>query len=474
MTDVTPDQESLQAKVTEAGEAFEVPGLAVGVYLDGTERYAFHGVTSLEHPLPVDEWTIVQIGSTGKTFTATAIMRLVERGAVDLDATVRTYVPDLRLKDEDVARQVTVLHLLNHTAGWDGDFFEDTGGGDDALARYVELMADLEQVTPLGSVPSYNNAAVCLAGHVIERVTGHPFERAIRDLLFEPLGLKQSFFFPSEVMTRRFTVGYEEGPDGSLAVVRPWAEPRSASPAGGSIACTAPDQITWARFHMGDGRAADGSRVLSEELLRRMQEPTVDAGGALGDYVGISWILRDIDGVRLVEHGGDGAGHHSEFVMVPERDFAITTLANGPGGAEAGPDLVRWALEAYVGLVERDPEPVARPAAELAAYGGRFETVAVFYDVAVKGGGLVLEGRIRPEVAAQMVAQGEQPPEMPPFALSFLSAEGDRFFVMNGPLKGQKGYFHRDPSGTVDGVHFGGRYATRGGVTARIDHPEGG
>jgi CubicO group peptidase (beta-lactamase class C family) len=458
---MTPDHESLQAKVTEAAEAVEVPGLAVGVYLDGTERYAVHGVTSLEHPLPVDERTIVQIGSTGKTFTATALMRLVERGTVDLDARVRTYVPELRLKDEDAARDVTVLHLLNHTAGWDGDFFEDTGSGDDALARYVERMADLEQVTPLGAVPSYNNAAVCLAGHVIERVTGQPFERAIKDLVFEPLGLEQSFFFPSEVMTRRFTVGHEEGPDGSLAVVRPWAEPRSASPAGGSIACSVRDQIRWARFHLGDGTAADGTRVLSDELLKRMQEPTVDAGGALGDHIGISWILRDIEGVRLVQHGGDGAGHHSEFVMVPERDFAITTLANGPGGAELGPDLVRWALQQYVGVIERDPEPVARTPEDLAVYAGRYETIAVYFDVAVEGGKLVLEGRIRPEVASQMVAQGEQVPEMPPFPLSFLSAEGDRFFVRDGPLKGEKGYFHRSTSGAVDGVHFGGRYATR-------------
>jgi hypothetical protein len=147
--------------------------------------------------------------------------------------------------------------------------------------------------------------------------------------------------------------------------------------------------------------------------------------------------------------------------MVPERDFAITTLANGPGGVELGQDLVRWALREYLGVIEQDPEPVDRTPGDLAAYGGRYETIAVFYDVAVNGGGLVLEGRIRPEVAAQLAAQGEQPPEMPPFPLSFLSADGDRFFVTDGPLKGEKGYFHRSTSGAVDGVHFGGRYATR-------------
>src|SRR6185295_4724161 len=98
----------LQAKLTELAAELDVPGVAVGVVLDGEEHYAFAGITSVENPLPVDETTLFQFGSTGKTFTATAIMRLVEQGKVDLDAPVRTYVPELALKDESVASKVTV------------------------------------------------------------------------------------------------------------------------------------------------------------------------------------------------------------------------------------------------------------------------------------------------------------------------------------------------------------------------------
>src|SRR5947207_4616483 len=144
------DQDQLRKFVEEAASRLEVPGVSVGVFADGEEQYAFHGVTSLENPLPVEEHTLFQFGSTGKTFTATAMMRLVEQGKVDLNEKVRKYVPELQLKDEDVAREVTVLQLFNHTAGWQGDFFEDTGQGDDALATYVEKMATLEQVYPLG------------------------------------------------------------------------------------------------------------------------------------------------------------------------------------------------------------------------------------------------------------------------------------------------------------------------------------
>src|SRR5688572_29955073 len=188
-------QEFLTATATELG----VPGATAGVLVDGKEITAFHGVTSVENPLDVDDTTLFQFGSTGKTFTATAIMRLVEQGKLDLDEKVRTYVPELRLKDEDAARDVTVLQLLNHTAGWEGDSLHDTGDGDDCLEKFVEHMATLQQVTKLGETVSYNNASLSLAGHVIARVTGTTYEQAIKDLLLDPLGLDMTFFKPNDL-----------------------------------------------------------------------------------------------------------------------------------------------------------------------------------------------------------------------------------------------------------------------------------
>src|SRR3954471_1486221 len=111
----------LQGKLSELGDELKVPGVSVGTIKDGAEEYAFHGVTSIENPLAVDENTLFQFGSTGKTYTATAIMRLVEQGLVQLDAKVKTYVPELTLKDKEAENNVTVLQLLNHTAGWSGD-----------------------------------------------------------------------------------------------------------------------------------------------------------------------------------------------------------------------------------------------------------------------------------------------------------------------------------------------------------------
>lgn len=453
------DEPGLKTWLNEAAAEHGVPGVAMGVFHEGAEHYAFHGVTSVENPLEVDRNTIFCFGSTGKTFTATAVMVLCERGEIDLDAPVRTYVPELTLKDEACARSVTVLQLLNHTAGWQGDAFGDHGDGDDALGRFVASMADLDQVTPVGEAFSYNNAALDLAGHVIAKVTGKPYERAMQELVLDPLGLSNTFYFPNDVMTRRFAVGHRQGKDGIPEVRRPWAMSRAGAPSGGfGVSATAPDQIAWARFHLGDG-----GPLLPRRALERMREPTFQIpGSALGDAVGISWFLRDVDGVRTVSHGGDVLGQHSEFVMVPERDFAAVVLTNCDGSGSLLKDAaVRYALEAYLGVTDVDPEPVRLDDAALSAYTGPYETIAVALDISAHDGGLLLKIEIKPETLKALEQEGEEAPEQEPIPIAFLPGDGDRYVVTDGPAKGMKGYFVRDASGTVESVHVGGRLATR-------------
>ena len=117
-------------------------------------------------------------------------MRLVEPGqGLDLDEPVRTYLPEFKLRDEDVAAKVTVLQLLNHTAGWEGDMMDDTGDGDDSLEKYVARMERLQQVSPLGATVSYNNASLSVArphhrahpGDDVRESDPRPAARAARD-----------------------------------------------------------------------------------------------------------------------------------------------------------------------------------------------------------------------------------------------------------------------------------------------------
>ncbi len=180
--------DALTQRLQELMAEHHVPGVAIGLLTPEGQREICLGVTNVENPLPVTPDTLFQIGSTTKTVTATVLMRLVEEGRVNLDAPVRTYLPDLRLMDEDAAANVTVRQLLNHTGGWVGDYFENTGNGDDALTRIVANLIHQEQVTPLGEVWSYNNAAFYIAGRVIEVVTGETYEAAARRLVLEPAG----------------------------------------------------------------------------------------------------------------------------------------------------------------------------------------------------------------------------------------------------------------------------------------------
>ena len=456
--------QELQKKLAELATEHHVVGVAVGVLIDGEEHYAFHGDTSIQNPLPVDETTYFQFGSTGKTYTATAMMRLVEQGKVDLDEKVRTYLPEFTLKDEDVAANVTVLQLFNHTAGWEGDMMDDTGDGDDAVAKYVAKMVKLEQVTPLGETVSYNNAALSVAGHIIERITGKTYEQSIKELLLEPLGMDQTLFFCNDIMSRRFVVGHTRNEEtGEIKIARPWALPRGNCPAGG-ISSTARDQIKWAKFHLGDGTAEDGTRVLSPASIDLMKQPTAEMrGSALGDYVGISWLMKDVAGVRIVGHGGTTNGQYSEFITVPERNFALISMTNtGPGGAQLNTELEKWALEHFLGLQDVEPEQLTLGEEALEQYTGRYETIAAVCELTADGGRLIAKIDLKPDFAAMLREQGEDvPDDQPPIPLALLAGEGDQYIVSEGAGKGMRGYFTRDADGKVVGVHMGGRLATR-------------
>src|SRR5439155_3838655 len=250
---VAATQRALDEVIERTMREHPVPGVAVGLIADGEETVQGFGVTNVDHPLPVDGDTLFQIGSITKTVTATALMRLVERGTVSLDVPVRMYLPELRLRDERVAAAVTLRHLLTHAGGWFGDFFHDTGVGDDALAKYVDRLVDLEQLTPLGAVWAYNNAGFALAGRVLEVITGTTAEEALVDLVLRPLGMANSFFFARDAITHRVAAGHFVYDDGAK-VARPWYIPRNAHSIGGIIS-SARDMLRYARFHLGDGTA---------------------------------------------------------------------------------------------------------------------------------------------------------------------------------------------------------------------------
>ncbi|WP_034265256.1 serine hydrolase domain-containing protein [Actinospica robiniae] len=452
--------EELDAFVASAASEYGIPGAAVGVWHEGRAGYACHGVTSVANPLAITPDTVFSVGSVSKSFTATAVMRLVADGLIDLDARVREYVPELVLGDEQAAASITVRHLLNHTAGLGVRLVVETGDGDDALAGFVARMNELEQLAPVGERASYSQAGYNLLGRVVEKVTGHGFEEAVAEVALRPLGLEHTTYHLNDVMTGRFAVGHNADADGNPVVAREWKDTRGNNP-GGGIASSAADLLAWARFHLGASDAAGAASVLPAAVRESMREQTVELrGSSLGDGFGICWFLRDLDGVRVIGHGGSGNGQFADLQFVPGRDFAVVSLTNaGPGGVAFNQALVRWTLEHYLGVVDKDPEPVAYDAARAAELVGHYEIDAMTLDIATDGGVLTLEVRIKAELRAGSAK--ELPADYPPFEFGLLAADGDDYIVTTGAFAGQRGFFSRDEHGAIVGCDLAGRMFTR-------------
>jgi CubicO group peptidase (beta-lactamase class C family) len=429
--------------VQKSMQRWHVPGVAVGIYHQGRQWTAGLGVTSIRHPLPVGDETLFQIGSITKTVTGTAAMCLVEQGKLALDAPVRDLLPELELADADAAGRVTLRHLLTHTGGWAGDYFDDSGRGDDALARILPRLKRLEQLTPVGELWAYNNAGFYIAGRMIEAASGLTYEDAARQLVLDPLGMKSSFFFAEEVITRSFAVGHELEGD-QPRVAEPWGMARSSSPVGGLVA-TVGDLLAYARFQMGSG---DG--LLKPETLRMMQSKLVKADGRR--WVGLTWYSTPYGEVDVIGHGGATNGQEALFRMVPRRDFAIVILTNSDGGDQLNVETLAYALEHYLGLAAEKEQPVAQPAGGLGEYLGTYESQMSTIRLYEGAGNLMAqyEGK-----GGFPTPDSPPPPRQAPTRLVFLPH--DRLRALDGLYTDKEIEFIRDANGRITWLRSSGR-----------------
>lgn len=444
-------------RLTEARmREYGIPGVALGILHDGVVSIRGLGVTSTEDRLRVTPHTVFPIASISKTFAATALMRLVEEGKVDLHAPVRRDLPEFRVRDETVSREVTIWHLLTHSGGWEGQISAPERG-DKTLEHFVASITDLMQVAPPEEAWSYNNAGFSIAGRVIEVVTGRSINRAIRELVFDPLGLEHAGTTAGEFITHRFAVGHLTR-DATPALIRPFS-PSTSVTAGGIGLCIT-DLLTYARFHLGDGRNLRGERVLTRDSLERLRAPQLRKQ-ATDDEMGIGWHLRTVGGLPTASHGGTLSGHVLLLELVPDRDFAIAILTNANAGWRLIQDVEREALRSYFGasfppdyaiahrgLVETLPWVTPAPAQpDPAPYVGTYRRPSNSVVVRAEGSRLFVQERPNGRPA---------PPEMP---IAFFGP--DRAIVTAGPERGQSIEFVRDAAGQVKWVRVVGRVAVR-------------
>ncbi|HSR53156.1 MAG TPA: serine hydrolase domain-containing protein [Acidobacteriota bacterium] len=427
-----------------------VPGAALGIIYQGRRYTRGLGVTNVDHPLTVTDETLFQIGSITKTFTGTLLLSLAEEGKVDLDAPVRRYLPEFRVSDHEASEKATVRHLLTHVGGWEGDVFQGYGEGDDAAARYVEALADVEQLAPLGTVWSYNNSGFVVAGHVIEAVTGQTYEDALHQRLLDRLGLKQCFIRPADVMTHRFAVGHGGGSSGPR-VLRPWPIGRYAA-AAGALACSVRDLLRYARFHLGEIKAPE---VLDAEALQRMHEPLFTKHGS-ESRMALTWHVDSVEGVDLIAHGGGTLGQISMLTLVPERDFAFALLTNSGAGGQLTRQIRRTALRKFLGLEETDPEPIKADPEQLRQYVGRYARPFAEVELTLEVG--KLQARLIPKRGFPD-QDAPVPPPSPPFSVGLYRQDG--LIVLEGPREGSAADIVRLEDGSIGWLRFGGRIHRR-------------
>jgi CubicO group peptidase (beta-lactamase class C family) len=443
-----------EAKMTE----HRIPGVALGIYLDGVVRTRGLGVTNIEDPHPITEHTVFPIASISKTFAATLAMRLVEQRKLDLDAPIRTYLPDFRVQDDAAGRAATMKHLLTHTAGWEGQI-SGPDRGEDTLRNFVAtLMPSNMQVAPPGAAWSYNNAGFSTAGRVMEVITGQSINRAMRELVFQPLGLAHAGTTAGDFIVNRFAAGHDGRGTGGPILQRPFS-PSASVTAGGIGICMA-DLLAYAKFHLGDGTNANGENILSRASLQQMRAPQLRKQ-SYDDDMGIGWHLRNAGGVRLAAHGGTLGGHILLLEIAPERNFAIAILTNANTGWRLIQDVERAVLKSYLGatfavnqaishrgLVETLPNvaPMAKQP-DSAPYLGRYLRPMNSVTVRAESGRLLVQ--VHPN-------NGNPGAPMP---IAFYGP--DRAVVTDGSDRGQGIEFIRDASGAVKWIRVTGRIAIR-------------
>ena len=318
--------------------------------------YGLANVAQRRRVLP--ESTVWRIGSISKAFTATAVMQLVDRGSVELDAPIETYVRRVAIP-RTYPDPVTVRQLLDHTAG-----FDEIRPGTQAPTRDGLLPLDqflnsrLVRVRPPGRTTAYSTYGITLAGEMIEEVSGLTFENFLQRNIWEPLGMRRSSIDVPAALQDDVAMGYEIS--GDSLVPQPW-EWYHTAPAS-SINATVADMGRFLITHLPPAGAA-GARILSDRALREMHRQQVTMHPSLPGYA-LGFYEDYVGDLRVLEHGGNMAGLSSLMVLIP-REHTGFFVVNHFEGSRLRDDLKWLLLERFFPAAkQRRPVPTTLPPLE--------------------------------------------------------------------------------------------------------------
>ncbi len=377
MADVDELRDRLQHDLSRFAAMHGVPGASVAILVGEDVVGATTGVINTRTGVPVTPDSLFMIQSITKVFTATLIMQLVDESRLALDDLVTSVLPGFRTADAAASRGISVRHLLTHTGGFEGDVWAATTSGPDALQRFVEdLVTQAAQHSGPGTQFSYCNAGYGVLGRIVEVLRGSTYEAAFRRHLAEPLGIGELAFSADQALAFRTAIGHVRADqDAGLRPTPSWAVlPPSNPAAGNQLAMSARGLLAFARMHLADGRAPDGSAVLSPSSVRLMRERQVDHPAAIGapSGHGLGWSL---DRHELVEHGGGITGVAAMLRTSPRNQVAAVVLTNAESGSALIHDLLDPWFDDLPGVSAATPLPTPagiEPTFDARPYLGRY------------------------------------------------------------------------------------------------------
>jgi CubicO group peptidase (beta-lactamase class C family) len=342
-----------EQRVEQLRKEFGVPGVSIAIVEDGTVTLAHGwGVRDITTNQPVDADTIFFTGSTGKAFTNAALATLVDEGKIKWDDKVIDHMPDFRMWDPWVTREMTIRDLLVHRSGL------GLGEGDllflpnSTLSRKetVDRIRYLKPATSFRSGYAYDNILYMAAGQLIEEVSGQTWERYIHDHVFGPLGMKNSTDSaaefqanPNHARPHSRSGGAIHGLGKQTPLDRNATIAQNAAPAGG-LAISANDMSRWLLTQRGRGKIPGSEKRLfsekqSEEMWTgvvptpvRQFPPEFAATQANFSLYALGWSISDYRGVKVVGHDGAVLGSQATVALLPDKNVGIFIAANSEDG----------------------------------------------------------------------------------------------------------------------------------------------
>ncbi|MGI9247129.1 MAG: serine hydrolase domain-containing protein, partial [Steroidobacteraceae bacterium] len=305
----------------------DIAGAVVLVVKDGVvvaERGYGYSDVAKGAPMEPDR-TLVRPGSISKLFTWTAVMQLVEQGKIDLDADVNQYL-DFKIPDYQ-GKPVTMRNIMTHTAGFEETLRWLIMKEDEAIPSYSAILKERvpERIFAPGTTPAYSNYACSLAGYVVERVSGMPFNDYVVRHIFAPLGMGSTTFQQPlpEDWKPRMSKGYRYGSQ----------EPQTFELVGpapaGSVSTTASDMGRFMIAHLQDGRYGD-ARILQPETARQMHGTALDLLPSVNRML-LGFYESNYKGHRMIAHGGDTGWFHSDMNLFLDQGAGLFVSFNSAG-----------------------------------------------------------------------------------------------------------------------------------------------